>query len=178
MSGLIKTLPWRTPKAEDTESLEAETRRLCASLINFDSRTNIASPYFSHPFIGESIADSHRDVIRLESEILSCLSKTDQEWNEKINNLYGISANSIRKIREQISFDSEESVESDETEAENLESKLDTYQTCSTLIDYLVGATFGRWDISLAAGRLQHHKLEDPFETIPSKPPAMADRTT
>jgi len=175
MSGLIKTLPWRTPKAEDTESLEAETRRLCASLINFDSRTNIASPYFSHPFIGESIADSHRDVIRLESEILSCLSKIDQEWNEKINNLYGISANSIRKIREQISFDSEESIESDETEVENLESKLDTYQTCSTFIDYLVGATFGRWDISLAAGRLQHHKLEDPFETIPSKPPGMAD---
>ena len=176
MSGLIKTLPWRAPQTTDTESLERETRKLCTSLINFDSLTNITSPYFTRPLIGKSISDCHQAVMRLESKTRSDLSKVDQRWNEYINNLYGISAESISRIREQIAFDSEESAESDDSEAESAESKLDIYQTCSTIIDYLVGASFGRWNITLAAENLQGHIFEDPFEPIPPKPPGMADR--
>jgi hypothetical protein len=173
MSGLIKTLPWRTPQVENTESLEMDTRQLCASLINFDSRANIASPYFSHPFVGKSIADSHRAAKRFESETISNLSRVDYQWNQYINNLYGISAESIRKIRDQISFDSEESTELDESEIESQESKLDIYQTCSSLVDYLVGSSFGRWDIRLAANSLRHHECDDPFGPIPSMPPGL-----
>ena len=178
MSGLIKTLPWRNPQGEGIESLEMDTRQLCSSLINFDSRANIASPYFSHPFIGESIADSHRVAARLESEILSNISRIDYRWNQYVNNLYRISVESIRKIREQISFDSDESTEADDSEAENQESKLEIYQTCSSLIDYLVGSSFGRWDIRLAANSLRHQECDDPFEPIPSKPPGLADKIT
>ena len=175
MSGLIKTLPWRPPQDRDAEALEANTRRLCAALINFDARANIASPYFSHPLIGESIADSHLAVLRLESEVLLDLSQVDQGWNEYINGLYGIAADSIDKIREQVAFDSEDSVELDESEVDSVESRLDIYQTCSMLLDYLVGASFGRWDISLAAKRLQPHKFEDPFAPIPSSPPGLVN---
>jgi hypothetical protein len=175
MSGLIKTLPWRAPQAESTEALEMDTNRLCTLLIDFDSRTNIVSPYFSHPFIGRSIADSHQVAKRFESEILSNLSQVDHQWNQYINELYGVSAESIKKIRDQISFDSEDSTELDESEAESQDSKLDIYQTCSSLIDYLVGLSFGRWDIRLAVNTIQHHECDDPFGPIPSRPPGLTD---
>ena len=56
MSGLIKSLPWREPEEKLTEELEIRTRRLCSSMIDFEARTNLTSPYFSHLIIKRSIA--------------------------------------------------------------------------------------------------------------------------
>jgi hypothetical protein len=47
----------------------------------------------------------------------------------------------------------------------------------SPLISFLVGATFGRWDIRYATGERQPPELPDPFDPLPVCPPGMLQNT-
>lgn len=171
MSGLIKSLPWREPEEKLTEELEIRTRRLCSSMIDFEARTNLTSPYFSHLIIKRSIAETYKNIIKIESDLKKNLSEIDSDWNSYVNNLYKISPKIIRNIREQIAFELIEDESSNEPE--EIESKIDINQTCGILIDYLVGCSFGRWNIRFTTGEIKSNKSDDPFEKIPSNPPGL-----
>ncbi len=173
MSGLIKTLPWKSPDEISSAALEQKTLDLCNSLIEHDSVTNITSPYFSNPIIGQSIADGHRETIKIKNILTAQVAVVDEQWNQYIYSLYGTSTDSIKKIRAQIAFDEVDPLDAGENGSEEIGSKLDIYQTCSNIVDYLLGVCFGRWDIRKATGEIECLRMDDPFSAIPSAPPGM-----
>ena len=106
--------------------------------------------------------DGEREIARIQEEI-----------DEIALCLYGLSKSDVRRdtgipFKEELSGgDEPEDTESPESTPGTNDISLEV----SALLDYLAGATLGRWDIRLATGEKSAPDLLDPFAPLPVCPP-------
>lgn len=114
---------------------------------------------------------AHRNLTILNA---NRLSEIQAEINEIACNLYGIDT-AARQSIEQIIIppQSEEYFENDESDDnDNIDDDTPT-TLVSELLDYALGAAFGRWDIRHATGELPKPAEPEPFDPLPVCPPGM-----
>jgi hypothetical protein len=98
------------------------------------------------------------------------------EYQREIDNLafilYGIDGDDSRVIIE--SLDGAIGLGADdETEESESAPVANAFALTSDLLSYLLGCTFGRWDIRVALDPALAPKLQDPFDPLPVCPPGM-----
>jgi hypothetical protein len=103
------------------------------------------------------------------------ISQVQNEIDDLCFRLYGLDAASRKALNRATATESPESIECDNDGADDA---IDTNATgadglTNELLDYLVGGTFGRWDIRFAAGEKGPPEILDPFTPLPACPPGM-----
>jgi len=169
MSGLIKSIPWRTPQPCGQAALETRTREVCALHIRLASASKMLSPYYVAPHLGDSISSSCQGMVTEEDRVRSATCKLDQLWDSYVLGVYGIPRHLVERVRDQISFaDADSDEDSDEDSSE-----LDVGAYCRNILDYLVGVACGRWDVRFVTGQRPPLNDIDPFAPLPACPPGV-----
>ena len=70
-------------------------------------------------------------------------------------------------------LNSHEESDSNESEDDETDSSVDSASQISSLLDYALGATLGRWDLRFATGEKPAPPEPDPFDPLPVCPPGM-----
>jgi hypothetical protein len=120
---------------------------------------------------GERIAAAAKQLVCIQSEIdglsMSLYGLTDEDFVKA----------SVQKQETEIQSEDEgnEGIENIEEEHEGsaISSQGDVTSLVAALVDYLVGAAFGRWDIRIALDPSLAPKLPGPFAPLPVCPPGM-----
>jgi hypothetical protein len=97
----------------------------------------------------------------LESRVAQGFGLTESEYHSL-----------IKDLQEAVSFQAG-SLDEDNSEVDTENSLLDIDSGYAELLSYLVGVTFGRWDIRYATGQRAAPELPDPFAPLPACPPGM-----
>jgi hypothetical protein len=114
----------------------------------------------------------------LLAESTAAVASAQAEIDEIAHRLYGLETNDRQSL--EASLTGSESVEpntqttEEDTEEDDASSaNIDAPALVAELLDYIIGCSFGRWDIRCATGERQPPELPDPFDPLPVCPPGM-----
>ena len=101
------------------------------------------------------------------------LERIEREIDELVYDLYQISDCDRSEIAAMLPSEGEDSYDAEADHNDDSDGKLfgDAHKLGSTLLDYLLGCSFGRWDIHYATGARNPPVLSDPFAKLPVCPP-------
>jgi hypothetical protein len=178
MSGLVKSLPWRSPDEETVSVFEAKTRRMLRVLIKADS-FNETSPYFAgiraEPSLRETTAWHHDNARLSEAEV----AEVDASWNEYVTGLYELSDSSIERLRSEIGLAGSEAADSDGSDpGEDEEARGEARggrDISEAVVSFCVGVIYGRWDVRLVTGEKPPASVPEPFVALSGRPVAMLE---
>jgi hypothetical protein len=178
----LKALPWPElpdeAKAhfEELISREVEKRRLAYQ--NHEPFHEFLLPGKIRDFSngGQSLAFDADSLLDVETEkmVADAFGFTEEQARAVERDL--LEAISYQQVGGANDQDEQEDAESEE-EGEEADSDFVLDYSKAALeeanLSYLVGTTFGRWDISYATGERQPPELPDPFDPLPVCPPGM-----
>jgi len=107
------------------------------------------------------------------------LAANQREIDEIAFQLYGIEGEDRRAIEEGLNHrdteaqSEDEIVENDEESLDESAPPFDPLSLCASVVSYLVGCAFGRFDIRYATGERPTPDLPDPFAPLPACSPGM-----
>jgi hypothetical protein len=173
MSGIIKSLPWLPPN-EDCSYLEEASANVCLAWLDFLSKFDVSSPYFSGIPKANNFSELSQKFSSSINSALSAEVACDTQWNDFVYRLYGVNEFEVERIRQRLFEDRlDEENQTEDPTGDNPpsedESALDNKALCVLLIDYLVGGAFRHWN------QCAMENLRPPpshYDMIPSIPPA------
>jgi hypothetical protein len=176
----LKSLPWpkfdREQQGYFINQILADIQRRRKAYQNFEPFHEFVLPVLIKDFSdkGHALAYDPSTLIGEEAE----------RW---VSEAYGFNKQSSRRIErdlnEAIAFkfgnDSGDSTDNDEGNSQEKDYVIDKseYSTYETSISYVLGCSFGRWDICYATGEKILPELPDPFAPLPTCPPGMLQNT-
>jgi hypothetical protein len=131
-------------------------------------------PFYPVP-LANSLQGTISNFVEWETRQLGRIETNAREIEESVRAAYGLQPSDINsKFVESGIEESEDDTKSDSDDDSDYE--ITGLPLGTSLIEttaYLVGATFGRWDIRYATGERQPPDLPDPFDPLPVCPPGM-----
>jgi hypothetical protein len=115
----------------------------------------------------------------LLAESTAAVASAQAEIDEIAYRLYGLETNDRQSIEATLAGGSEsvepntQTTEEDTEEDDASSANIDAPALVAELLDYIIGCSFGRWDIRCATGERQPPELPDPFDPLPVCPPGM-----
>ncbi|MGI8544548.1 MAG: BREX-1 system adenine-specific DNA-methyltransferase PglX [Aridibacter sp.] len=170
----IRPVPVMQPSYETQRIVEEATAEIVKIKQQWDTISEISSLYYL-PFSSSTIHFSSINKIK---------RKIKDNWNNDKQKIATLRAKIDNKILDATSLSSEDISEIQEltdtfpTDLPNtdifqyIEEEKDFLLT-TALVSYLIGSTFGRWDIHFATGEKDAPELPDPFAPLPVCPPGM-----
>jgi hypothetical protein len=138
--------------------------------------TNLTSHAFGGPILTRSSTSIKSQICAWESalaEASSAITEIQSQINDIAFELYGFCAEDRKSIEQMLHGTSLEDVsDRDEDDSDVVLLATDAYSLVSELMDFCVGAAFGRWDIGHASKHHQHEPF-GPFDPLPLCPPGM-----
>lgn len=168
--GYVNTLPFPARIERDFEALAqvAEHGYKVTQSIQSLSETDHE---FCVPFFvasdSESLIESTRQKLSKEySELEACIEKGDS----LVASLMGLTESELELVAKETTSRANVSPFEDQTfDGLNTNSA----PLISSIVSYLLGTAFGRWNIGYATGERQPPELPDPFDPLPVCPPGM-----
>ncbi len=139
----------------------------------------------SHAFIAPALARPSATLDEAAAawaaslaEAESNLADLQRQIDDTAYRLYGIGDDDRRAIEQMVGKEdggkrAEGSLGDEEDEGEDEAPQADAAALVSALLDYALGAVFGRWDIRYATGAKLAPPEPDPFDPLPVCPPGM-----
>ena len=161
--GFVKALPWSQP----SKSLVFEVEKSVSELLSVHGRYGArdeTAPQFVQPWRTEKAETFRQAVERFAhrwSEDCARTRTLQSELSNRFDELYGVT--DARAFAESI-------LERDITSETTFEAP-DALDCVSSMCHYLMGLSFGRWDIRYATGEQAAPELPDPFAPLPVCPP-------
>lgn len=116
-----------------------------------------SNTYFANYF--QNVADNHALRLKEYNDIL-------RELNDTVLISYGLESEDIKGLSDRTVAPASACLGSD---VDTLNSR----ELGRSLLNYIIGLAFGRWDIRFATGERQPPELPDPFDPLPVCPPGM-----
>lgn len=159
----------------------------CVELKRDLDRANETSHVFHLPALlqvaGATLAERAAAWARRVAETEAQLAANQREIDDLAFQLYGIAGEDRRAIEEGLNHRDTESqsegemAEGEEEIADEPAPSSDPLSLCASVVSYLLGCAFGRFDIRYATGERPTPVLPDPFAPLPACSPGMLTGT-
>jgi len=179
-AGLIQSIPIPNLSNADKERL----CRLASAFLGL-KRSLDSSNECSHGFRlsallqlqGETLFERITALQKQVDEIQYQLAKNQSEIDAIAFDLYGIKEADLQVFEESVeSGRSEAGVIDQETleeDREDISKLVNAHELIFDLMSYIIGCSFGRWDVRFATGERKPPELPDPFAPLPVCSPGM-----
>ena len=177
--GVIERTPIPNLNGFETEYLENLARNY-VELKRKSDCTNEISHIFHLPVLlqlktnvlAEGVASWQTQMIRTEQQ----LKEYQREIDDIAYRLYGITSEDQQTLEELMKNRKQaEAINEEDIEDENVtnETGANAQALVIDLLSYLIGCSFGRWDVRIAIGERTAPELPDPFTPLPICSPGM-----
>ncbi len=163
-TGIIKKLPWRYPS--DANDLAQLTYDTIVEIRRAKSQDETNS-CFIYPQYTSSLRDMTVHNNALQEQAIQAIENCRVRWDSSMKTVYGVGTFDLETSEE------DENVDLDEDEGDTTASTHSLFDSTTGLTSYLLGCSFGRWDIRYVTGERKAPELPDPFEPLPLCPPGM-----
>ena len=153
--GSVKMVPWILPNINSYQLIE----KLITDLVSFycyQSQINETSPIFEHIYVGFDINNSYKDLLVVTEEGKKKVKQLQIEISNLVDEIYGVDSKPI-------SADLFESAPDEDIPID--QPSLEEYTI--SVLSYIVGCAFGRWNILSAAKNEEIKPVVDPFTQLP-----------
>jgi hypothetical protein len=134
---------------------------------------NEVSHLFVRPLLCPTLTDGITTLERANAETTKRIKELQGEIDRLVSGAYGFTpAEEAGLFRRVIEDDTEAEPETTDEEDEP-QAGSDARAYCLSVISYLIGCDFGRWDARHGAGGLETPALPSPFEPLPDRSPGM-----
>jgi hypothetical protein len=164
-AGMIKRLPFGNP----TNAVLDRVRKLVVSAIGYaelsqSDELTWGDSYWMFDFQGGSLAEVHAKVEKRRSDSFNSLRSVMAEIENVICDVYGLSSADVEQIA---------SLLDSETRFEWKYNPASEAQVASSLLSFLTGCVFGRWDFRQTVDATRRSNPADPFAPLPACPPGL-----
>jgi hypothetical protein len=175
--GVLERTPIPSLESQSAERLSELGRSAWQLKRSIDSANLVSHAFLCPSMVAErgnglyEIVGSWANYIQAQTEAIAAIQK---EIDETCFRLYGFKPEDVEKLTNSLSggepqlcVDSLAGDNGNEEEAEDTTPTADASAFVSELVDYAVGAAFGRWDIRYATGAASAPTEPDPFAALP-----------
>ena len=167
-TGILKTLPWKDPEPEAIGEIAQGAAQCAARLREIESTVETNSFFIGFNRFA-SLAEFTATANLRVAATSQFVNTQSEKCNVHVDEVYGVSTG-ILETPEEVDEEATPDTDTDDEQSVQAFSGPDCAQL---LLSYLLGITFGRWDIRYGTGELPTPELPDPFAPLPVCPPGM-----